>query len=86
MREARERRSVKLQGIEEVGFKEELRFELVYDVALGIGELAQEASLDALGAAPSRGATRSTSATSAAAASRARRRARRWGRRLRRPN
>ena len=53
MREARERRSVKLQGIEEVGFKEELRFELVYDVALGIGELAQrEASLDALGAAP----------------------------------
>ena len=35
--EARERRSVKLQGIEEVGFKEELRFELVYDVALGIG-------------------------------------------------
>ena len=30
-----------LQGIAESGFKEELRFELVYDVAVGIGELAQ---------------------------------------------
>ena len=25
----------------QVGFKEELRFELLYDVAVGIGELAQ---------------------------------------------
>jgi len=34
-------RAAQLQGIEEVGFKEELRFELLYDVAVGIGELAQ---------------------------------------------
>eukprot|EP00928_Gymnodinium_smaydae_P027322 TRINITY_DN21170_c0_g1_i1.p1 TRINITY_DN21170_c0_g1~~TRINITY_DN21170_c0_g1_i1.p1 ORF type:complete len:1067 (+),score=206.70 TRINITY_DN21170_c0_g1_i1:123-3203(+) len=40
-RDSMERRAVLVQGIEEVGFKEELRFELLYDVALGIGELAQ---------------------------------------------
>ena len=40
-REARAARAATLQGIEEVGFKEELRFEVVYDVACGIGKLAQ---------------------------------------------
>lgn len=42
VRETMARRATTVQGIEEVGFKEELRFELLYDVALGIGELAQK--------------------------------------------
>ena len=40
--ETRSARAPDRQGIEEVGFKEELRFELLYDVAVGIGELAQQ--------------------------------------------
>lgn len=39
--ESIQRRADSLQGIAEAGFKAELRFELVYDVAVGIGELAQ---------------------------------------------
>eukprot|EP00929_Paragymnodinium_shiwhaense_P076980 TRINITY_DN39618_c0_g1_i1.p1 TRINITY_DN39618_c0_g1~~TRINITY_DN39618_c0_g1_i1.p1 ORF type:complete len:877 (-),score=92.67 TRINITY_DN39618_c0_g1_i1:165-2795(-) len=42
VRSAMERRAQSIQGIEEAGFKEELRFELIYDVAYAIGELAQK--------------------------------------------
>ena len=35
-----------VDGGEELGFKEELRFELLYDVAIGIGELAQRELLE----------------------------------------
>mmetsp|Transcript_57354 Transcript_57354/g.166524 ORF Transcript_57354/g.166524 Transcript_57354/m.166524 type:complete len:926 (+) Transcript_57354:133-2910(+) len=40
VRELMARRAMELHGIEEVGFKEDLRFELLYDVAHGIGVLA----------------------------------------------